>query len=74
MSVDNTIFYRPNRKFPPILLPQMDNCISNNSNHYVFAFLSLLTSRKVFDIVEVGFLFMWHAHEDKDGTYERLLA
>jgi hypothetical protein len=50
----------------------MDNCVGDNKNHYVFAFLSLLTSRRVFDIVEVGFLLVGHTHEDIDGTYGRL--
>jgi hypothetical protein len=72
ISVDNTNFCRSNRKLPPILLLQMDNCCGDNKNLYVFAFLSLLTSRRVFDIVEVGFLPMGHTHEDINGTYGRL--
>ena len=41
---------------PPILLLQIDNCVSDNKNHDVFSFLSLLTSRRVFEIFEVWFL------------------
>jgi hypothetical protein len=40
----------------------------------MFSFLSLLTSRRVFDIVEVGFLHVGHTHEEIDGTYRRLSA
>jgi hypothetical protein len=35
----------------------------------MFAFASLLITRRVFDIVEVGFLPVGHTHEDIDGTY-----
>jgi len=40
----------------------------------VFAFASLLVTKRVFDIVEVGFLPMGHAQEDIDATYGRLLT
>jgi hypothetical protein len=48
ISVDNTKFCRLNRKLPPILLLQMDNCVGDKKK-------ILLASRRVFDIVEVGF-------------------
>ena len=69
-----TNLHLSNKKFPSILLLQMDNCVDDNKNCYVFAFLSLLTSRRVFEIIEVGFLFVGHTHEDIDGTYNRVLA
>ena len=74
ICVDNENICMPNKNLPPILLLQMDNYSSNNKNHFVFAFLSLLIARRVFDIVEVGFLLVGHTHEDIDGTYEILLA
>jgi hypothetical protein len=71
-SVDNTNFCKENRKLPPILLMQMNNCARNNKNHYVLKFVSLLTSRRVFDIIEVGFLPVEYTHEDLDETYGKL--
>jgi hypothetical protein len=71
-SVDSKKFCKAKRKFPPILLMQMNNCAGNNKNHYVLKFLSLLTSRRVFDIIEVGFLPIEYTHEDLDETYGRL--
>jgi hypothetical protein len=40
----------------------------------VFAFPSLLISRRVFYIDEYGFLSMGYTHEDINGTYRRSLA
>jgi len=50
----------------------MVNCASNNKNSYAFAFASLLTARRVFDIVEVVFLLVAHTHEDIYGIHRRL--
>ena len=61
-----------NMKFPPVLFLKMDNFVGDNKNKNVFAFLSLLTAKIVFDIIEFGFLPMGHTHEDIDGTYRRL--
>ena len=69
---DYTNLCMPKKKLPPILLLQMDNCLGDNKNRFVFAFLSLLTARRVFEIVEVGILPVGHTHEDIDGTYGRL--
>ena len=59
-------------QFPPILLLQIDNCAGDKNNIYVFAFLFLLTTRMVFEIVDVGFLPIGQTHEDIHGTYGRL--
>ena len=74
LCVDDTDQCMPNKKIPDILLLQMDNCLGNNKNHFVFAFLSLLTTMRVFEIVEVGFLPVGHTHEDIDGMYGILSA
>jgi hypothetical protein len=54
------------------LLLQLDNATSDNKNHYIFMFLSLLTALGVFNTIEVGFLLVGHTHEDIDGTYGRM--
>jgi hypothetical protein len=51
------------------LLLQLDNAASDNNNHNLFMFLSLLTALGVFNTIEVGFLLVGHTHEDIDGTY-----
>lgn len=56
----------------PHLLLQLDNATSDNKNHYLFMFLSLLTARGVFITIEVGSLPMGHTHEDIHGTYRRM--
>ena len=50
----------------------MDNCGGDNKNLFIFAFLSLLIKKKLFEIVEFGFLLVGHACKDIDGTYGRL--
>ena len=52
----------------------MDNYSINNRTYFVFAFLFLLIGRRVFEIVEVGFLLVRHTHENIDGTYGKLSA
>ena len=44
----------------------MDNCGGDNKKCFVFSFLSLLIAKRVFEIVEVGFLTMGHTHEGID--------
>ena len=72
LCVDDTDQGMSNRKLPPIILLKMDNCSGENKNNFVLAFLSMLTTRRVFAIVEVAFLLVGHTHEDIDGTYGRL--
>jgi hypothetical protein len=51
ISVDNRNFCKSIGKLLPILMWKMDNYEGEHS--YVFSFLSLLTSRRVFEIFEV---------------------
>ena len=60
------------KPLPPHLLLHLDNATSDNKNHYLLMFLSLLIALGVFIIVEVGFLLVGHTHEDIDGTYGRM--
>ena len=62
------------KPLPPHLLLQLDNAASDNKNHYVFMFLSLLTTLGVFITIEVGFFFVGHTHEDIYGTYGRMYS
>jgi hypothetical protein len=45
----------------------MDNCVKNNKNWHLLSFLSLLTTRHVFEEVKLGFYVVGHTHEDIDG-------
>ena len=54
-STNQNLDFKP---LPPHLLLQLDNAASDNKNHYVFMFLSLLTSLGVFITIEVGFLLV----------------
>ncbi len=51
------------------LLLQMDNCVKDNKNRHLLAFLSLLIVRDVFEEVKLGFLVVGHTHEDIDGCF-----
>jgi hypothetical protein len=52
------------------LLFQMDNYVKNNKNRHLFAFLSLLTTRDVFEEVKLmGFVVIGHTHEGIDGCF-----
>ena len=61
----------PFKILPRTLLLQLDNCGSENKNQYVFAYLSLLVARGVFDMVQLGFLMVGHTHEDIDALFSR---
>jgi hypothetical protein len=51
------------------LLFKMDNYVKDNKNHHLLAFLSLLTTRKMFKEVQLKFLVIGHTHENIDGNY-----
>jgi hypothetical protein len=51
----------------------MDNCVKDNKNHHLLTFLSLLTTRDVFEEVKLGFLIFGHTCEDIDGCFSYLL-
>ncbi len=51
------------------LLLQMDNCVKDNNNQHLLTFLSLLTTKDVFEEVKFGFLIVGHTCEDIDGCF-----
>ena len=57
---------------PKKLFLQLDNSAKNNKNRYVMAFCSLLTIKRIFKEVTVGFLIVGHTHEDIDGHFSYL--
>jgi hypothetical protein len=61
------------KPLPKKLNFQMDNCVEDNKNYHMLVFLSLLTTRKVFEKVQLGFLVVRHTHEDIDGSFGYLL-
>ncbi len=54
---------------PKKLLLQMDNCVKDNKHQHLLKFLSLLTTRDVFEEVKLGFLVVGHTHGDIDGCF-----
>jgi hypothetical protein len=47
----------------------MDNCVKDNKNQHLLAFLSLLMVRDVLKEVKLGFVVVGHTHEDIDGCF-----
>ena len=65
----------PGRPAVPLskkLFLQLDNSTKDNKNRYVMPFCSLLTAKKVFKEVIVGFLIVGHTHEDIDAHFSYL--
>ncbi len=56
---------------PRILFIQLDNCIKENKNRYLFAYMESLIHWNIFDEVTMGFLPVGHTHEDIDQTFSR---
>lgn len=56
---------------PENLLLQLDNFITKNKNHYLFAYLSLLVAKGFFKMVKLGFLMVGHTHEGVDALFSR---
>ena len=54
------------------LFLQLDNSAKNNKNRFVIAFCSLLTAKRVFKEVTVGFLIVGHTHEDINAHFSYL--
>lgn len=65
-STSSASMHKP---LPRILKLQLDNCVSDNKNRFVLAYLSLLTSRQVFEEIHLGFLMVGHTHEDVDAMF-----
>jgi hypothetical protein len=51
------------------LFLQMDNCVKDNNNHHLLAFLYFLIATKVFEEMQLGFLVVGYTHEDIDGNF-----
>ncbi len=47
----------------------MDNYMKDNNNQHLLAFLSLLTTRDVFEEVKLGFLAIGHTHKNIDESF-----
>ena len=57
---------------PECLNLQMDNCVRENKNAYLFAFLAWLVERKVFRRVYISFLPVGHTHFICDQVASRI--
>ena len=65
----------PRRSIVPLpkkLFLQLDNSAKDNKNQYIMAFCSLLTTRRVFKEVVVGFFIVGHTHKDIDAQFSYL--
>lgn len=51
---------------PPVLYLQADNCIKDNKNKFVFAYLANLVEEGVFKKIKYNFLLKGHTHSDID--------
>jgi hypothetical protein len=51
------------------LFLRMDNCVKDNKNHHMLAFLSLLIAKDFSEKIQWGFLVVGHTHEDIDGSF-----
>ena len=71
-GVPQPILGRPAVPLLKKLFLQLDNSAKDNKNRYVMAFCSLLTARRVFKEVTVGFLIVGHTHEDIDAHFSYL--
>jgi hypothetical protein len=47
----------------------MDNCVRDNKNYHLLAFLFFIITRKVFEEVQLGVLVVGHTHENIDGSF-----
>jgi CO dehydrogenase nickel-insertion accessory protein CooC1 len=47
----------------------MDKCVNDNKNQHLLAFLSLLTTKDVFEKMKLTFLVIGHTHENIDGCF-----
>ena len=63
---------RPAVPLPKKLFLQLDNSAKDNKNRYVMDFCSLVTAKRVFKEVTVGFLIVGHTHEDIDAHFSYL--
>ena len=63
---------RPTVPLPKKLFLQLDNSMKDNKNRYVMAFCSLLTTKRIFKEVIVGFLIVGHTHEDINAQFSYL--
>jgi hypothetical protein len=43
--------------------------VKDNTNRYLLTFLTLLTTKEVFEEVKLGFLVVGHTHEDINGCF-----
>lgn len=59
-------------KLPEILYLQLDNCIRENKNTYLFAYICWLVERNIFKTAYVSFLPVGHTHFDCDRLASRI--
>ena len=63
---------RPTISLSKKLFLQLDNSAKDNKNWYVIAFCLLLTARRIFKEVIVGFLIVGQTHKDIDAHFNYL--
>lgn len=60
---------KTDRKLPPVLFVQADNCTRENKNRFFLAYFELLAANGVFKEVQISFLPVGHTHTDIDQSF-----
>ncbi|XP_068687066.1 uncharacterized protein [Montipora foliosa] len=63
---------RPQRRLPPTLYLQLDNCYRDCKNIHILGFCALLVKAGVFRKVRLSYLMVGHTHEDIDQMFSRI--
>ena len=58
-------------ELPRTFYIQVDNCVKENKNRFLFAYIESLIRWNLFDEILVSFLPVGHTHEDIDQTFSR---
>ncbi|XP_072019537.1 uncharacterized protein [Amphiura filiformis] len=57
---------------PPVLYLQLDNCVRENKNRFMFAMCCMLVELQIFRKIKMSFLPVGHTHEDIDQFFSRI--
>jgi hypothetical protein len=72
-SLEQLVKESDGQPLPKTLFIQLDNCSGENKNKFVFAFLSSLVTKGMFDSIVVSFLPVGHTHEDVDQVFSQMV-
>lgn len=58
-------------RFPLLLSPQVDNCVSENKNNFFLGYAGLLVAASIIRVVEINFMMVGHTHMKIDQIFSR---